>query len=126
MIFFRDFDYLVRARLSVPAIKRHYADFLRLIFLAFVVVLVVLWNISRSFFSGKCSYISHFLEHLRENFRRLLLFWLFCGTFAGKFPAFVVVLADSQDSQDSIRVLRASFVLRVLRALFIINTCLKI
>ena len=90
----------------------------------FVVVLAVLWNICGKN-SGVCCCFGGFVEHLRGNFRVLLLFWLFCGTFAGEFPGFVVALADSQDSQDSIRVLRASFVLRVLRALFIINTCLK-
>ena len=33
------------------------------------------------------------MEHLRENFLVLLLFWWFFGTFAGKTPAFVAVLA---------------------------------
>ena len=51
------------------------------------------------------------MEHLRENFlvlllfwpfcgtfagvflRKMLLFWPFCGTFAGEFPGFVAVLA---------------------------------
>ncbi|WP_421777866.1 hypothetical protein [Gardnerella sp. KA00747] len=61
-------------------------------FPAFVAVLVVLWNICRRI-SGVCCCFGGFVEHLRENFRRLLLFWWFFGTFAGKFPAFVAVLA---------------------------------
>ena len=61
---------------------------------AFVVVLAVFWNICGSFFSGKCCCFGGFLEHLREFFlRKMLLFWWFFGTFAGKFPAFVAVLA---------------------------------
>ena len=40
----------------------------------------------------RCKGIIAFVEHLRENFRRLLLFWWFFGTFAGKTPAFVAVL----------------------------------
>ena len=62
-------------------------------FPGFVAVLAVLWNICGSFFSGKCCCFGGFLEHLREKLRRLLLFWPCCGTFAGKTPAFVVVLA---------------------------------
>ena len=50
-------------------------------------------NIFGSFFSGVCCCFGGFLEHLRENFLVLLLFWPFCGTFAGKTPAFVAVLA---------------------------------
>ena len=37
------------------------------------------------FFSGVCCCFGLFLEHLREKLRRLLLFWWFCGTFAGVF-----------------------------------------
>ena len=61
---------------------------------AFVVVLAVFWNICGSFFSGKCCCFGCFLEHLREFFlRKMLLFWLFFGTFAGVFsPENVVVL----------------------------------
>ena len=33
----------------------------------------------------RCKGIIAFVEHLRENFRRLLLFWWFFGTFAGEF-----------------------------------------
>ena len=80
-------------------------------FPAFVAVLVVLWNISRKI-PGVCCCFGGFVEHLRENFRRLLLFWPFFGTFAGKnsgiccyfggfleylpgdFPAFVATSAD--------------------------------
>ena len=49
-----------------------------------------MWNICGRIFSGICCYFGHFLEHSPENSRRLLLFWLFFGTFAGVFsPAFV-------------------------------------
>ncbi|WP_250309911.1 hypothetical protein [Gardnerella sp. Marseille-Q2328] len=58
----------------------------------FVAVLVVFWNICGKN-SGKCCCFGGFLEHLRENLRYLLLNWWFCGTFAGIFPVFVVVLA---------------------------------
>ncbi|WP_421777906.1 hypothetical protein [Gardnerella sp. KA00747] len=57
-----------------------------------VAVLVVFWNICGKI-SGVCCCFGGFLEHLRENLRRLLLFWWFFGTFAGKSPAFVAVLA---------------------------------
>ena len=41
----------------------------------------------------RCKGIIAFVEHLRENFRRLLLFWWFFGTFAGVFsPENVAVL----------------------------------
>ena len=53
----------------------------------------ILWNICGSFFSGICCCFGRFMEHLREIFRHLLLFWPFFGTFAGDFPAFVAVLA---------------------------------
>ena len=62
------------------------------IFPAFVAVLVVFWNICGKN-SGKCCCFGRFLEHLREFSRHLLLFWWFFGTFAGKTPANVAVLA---------------------------------
>ena len=51
-----------------------------------------MWNICGRI-SGVCCCFGGFLEHLREFFlRKMLLFWWFFGTFAGKSPAFVVVL----------------------------------
>ena len=58
----------------------------------FVAAVALFWNICGSFFSGVCCCSGPFLEHLPDNLRRLLLFWWFCGTFAGKFPAFVVAV----------------------------------
>ncbi|WP_250310142.1 hypothetical protein [Gardnerella sp. Marseille-Q2328] len=58
-----------------------------------VAVLLVFWNICGSFFSGKCCCFAGFLEHLRENSRRLLLNLRNYGTFAGAFsPENVAVL----------------------------------
>jgi len=82
---------------KIPGVCCYFGGFVEHLpgdFPAFVATSADFWNILRSFFSGICCCFGGFVEHLRENFRRLLLFWWFCGTFAGKFPAFVAALAN--------------------------------